>query len=423
MVLISDLRYALRQLHRNPGFALLAIGVLALGIGISTAMCTVLRGVLFRPVPFPHPRALLTIVEPRGPVSMFWNVSRRDLREWQQSQHSFQQLAWSSEVSGALETPAGTQTVDRESVSANFFPTIGLRPMLGRDFTLNDEKQQTRTVILSYPLWHTAFHDDRSILGRTVRLDKVAYQVIGVMPKGADFAEWQGIGVYTPPGWGPPDDDSASQVLGRLRPGVSIAQAQAELSAIQSHIARTRTGKNGEPLADHVLIRRWWDTVVGDVRPALLAFAAAVLLVWLVACANVASLQLTRNSARERELAVRSALGAARGRIVRQLLTESLLLSALASVLGLGLSIGLLRIVEHTLLRSVSSTGASALHLDSAVLAAIVALSFASTLLFGLLPAISASRPPRLPHRQHSHHIDVYQTRALRSWECRRRPL
>jgi predicted permease len=391
MALFADLRYAIRQLRHNPGFALLAISVLALGIGISTAMCTVLRGVLFRPVPFPHPRALLTVVEPRGPVPMFWSVNRHDLHQWQQTQRSFQQLAWSRDLAGTLETPVGAQTVDREAVSANFFSTIGIRPILGRDFAASDEKQQAHTVILSYPVWHTAFHDDPAILGRSIRLDKVAYQVVGVMPREDDFAAWHGIAVYTPPGWGPSDDDSASVVIGRLRPGVSIAQAQAELSAIQAHIARTRSSKDDQ-FADHVLIRRWWDTIVGDVRPALLAFAAAVLLVWLVACANVASLQLTRNSARERELAVRSALGAARGRIVRQLLTESLLLSALAGICGIGLSIGLLRIIQHTLLRSVESTGAEAFHIDAAVLAAIVALTFASTLLFGLVPAISAAR-------------------------------
>ncbi|HEY3990630.1 MAG TPA: ABC transporter permease [Acidobacteriaceae bacterium] len=389
MVLFADLRYALRQLRNSLGFALLAIGVLALGIGISTAMCTVLRGVLFRPVPFPRPRALLTIVEPRGPLPMFWGVDPRDFRQWKATQHSFQQLAWRYGLGGVLQAPAGAQMVDREAVSANFFGTLGVRPMLGRDFTVNDEKQQTRTVILGYAVWHAAFHDDPSIVGRTVRLDKVAYQVIGVLPRGADFAAWGGIDVYTPPGWGPADQNL--DVIGRLRPGVSMAQAQAELSAIQRHIAGTQDAKKN-PAADRVLIRRWWDTVVGDVRPALLAFAAAVFLVWLVACANVASLQLTRNSARERELAVRSALGAARGRIVRQLLTESLLLSAIASVCGVALSIGLLRTIQHTLLRSLNSAGPDAFHIDAAVLAAIVALTFASTLLFGLLPAISAAR-------------------------------
>ena len=390
--LIADLRYGFRQLRRNFAFAMLAIGVLALGIGISTAMCTVLRGVLFRPVPFSHPRSLVTVVEPRGPVPGFWDVDPQDFRAWLPVQHAFQQLSWRCGTVGALQAPGGTQTVDREAVSANFFATIGIRPMLGRDFTANDEKERTKTVILSYPVWDTAFHQDPRILGRSIRLDKVEYRVIGVLAQGPDFAAWNGVAVYTPPGW-PPGNQSLN-VLGRLRPGVSIAQAQAELSAIQGHVAHGRTGneKNGQPAADNVLIQRWWDTVVGDVRPALLAFAVAVLLVWLVACANVASLQLTRNSARERELAVRSALGAGRGRIVRQLLTECLLLSAFASLLGAALSVGLLRIFQRTILRSVASTGASALHIDSAVIAAIVALTFASTLLFGLLPAFSAAR-------------------------------
>jgi predicted permease len=391
--LLVDLRYALRQLRHNPAFALLAITVLALGIGTSTAMCTVLRGVLFRPVPFPHPRSLVAIQEPRGPVSSFWNVEKRDFRDWQRTQHSLDQLAWHEGGMGTVEAPGGAQRINHDAVSANFFATLGVRPMLGRDFTATDEKQQTRTVILSYLVWHSAFHDDPSILGRSVRLDKLAYHVIGIMPRGFTFPLWDDVAVYTPPGSGPTagqDDFPSLDVIGRLHSGVSITQAQAELSAIQANIARTRTSKEGPP-ADHVLIRRWWDTVVGDVRPALLAFAAAVLLVWLVACANVASLQLTRNSARERELAVRSALGAARSRIVRQLLTEGLLLSATASLFGLGLSIGLLRIIQHTLLRSIA-TGASAFHIDAAVLAAIVTLTFASTLLFGLLPAVSAAR-------------------------------
>jgi predicted permease len=266
--------------------------------------------------------------------------------------------------------------------------------MLGRDFISADEKQQTHTVVLSYPVWHSAFHDDPSIVGRSIRLDKVDYQVIGVMPRNFTFPIWDDNAVYTPPGWGPAsgkDEDNGSlEVIGRLRTGVSVEQAQAELSAIQANIARTRA--TPDPPPDRVLIRRWWDTVVGDVRPALLAFAAAVLLVWLVACANVAGLQLTRNSARQRELAVRSALGAARSRIVRQLLTECLVLSAVASALGIGLSVALLRIIEHTLLRSLSSTGAVSLHVDFIVLAAVVALTFASTLLFGLLPALSAAR-------------------------------
>jgi predicted permease len=388
--LLADLRYALRQFRRSPGFAVLAVSVLALGIGISTAMCTVLRGVLFRPVPFAHPGSLLTIAEPRGPVPSFWSVDSYDFDQWQAAQHSFRQLAWRAGNAGTLQAPTGAQMVDRETVSANFFATLGIRPMLGRDFTAADEKQQTKTVVLGYPVWHTGFHDDMTIVGRTVRLDKEAYQVIGVLPKGADFAGWNSMDVYTPPfSWAPSDQNR--DVIGRLRPGVSMAQAQAELSAIQAHIAHTRSTKSSET-ADRVLIRRWWDTVVGDVRPALLAFAAAVLLVWLVACANVASLQLTRNVARERELAVRSALGAARGRIVRQLLTECLLLSAIASVVGVSLSIALLRIVQYTLLRSVASTGVDGFHIDAFVLTAIVALTFASTLLFGLLPAISASR-------------------------------
>ena len=211
--LLADLRYALRQLRRHPGGAVLAVSVLALGIGISTAMCTVLRGVLFRPVPFAHPGSLLTIVEPRGPVSAFWGVNPHDFDQWKSAQHSFRQLAWRTGIAAVLQGPAGAQMVDRETVSANFFATLGVRPMLGRDFTANDEKQQTRTLILGYPVWHTAFHDDRNIVGRIVQLDKEGYQVIGVLPKGADFAAWNSTDVYTPPfSWEPLDQDRKSVV-------------------------------------------------------------------------------------------------------------------------------------------------------------------------------------------------------------------
>ncbi len=390
--LIADLRYGFRQLRRNFAFAMLAIGVLALGIGISTAMCTVLRGVLFRPVPFSHPRSLVTVVEPRGPVPGFWDVDPQDFRAWLPVQHAFQQLSWRCGTVGALQAPGGTQTVDREAVSANFFATIGIRPMLGRDFTANDERSGRRPSSSAIPSGTPPFTRIPAYSAAASGWTRWSIGSSVSWRRDQTLRPGNGVAVYTPPGW-PPGNQSLN-VLGRLRPGVSIAQAQAELSAIQGHVAHGRTGneKNGQPAADNVLIQRWWDTVVGDVRPALLAFAVAVLLVWLVACANVASLQLTRNSARERELAVRSALGAGRGRIVRQLLTECLLLSAFASLLGAALSVGLLRIFQRTILRSVASTGASALHIDSAVIAAIVALTFASTLLFGLLPAFSAAR-------------------------------
>jgi predicted permease len=394
MQTLQDLRYSIRQLRHNPGFAAVSLLVLALGIGVSIAMFTVLNGVLLRKPAFGDIERLVTIAEPRGTIETFWGVSLPDVRDWRTQDHGLEQIAYYRPGSGRVERDSGTQKVDVFPVSSNFFTTLGVPPALGRTFTEADEQSKARVVVVSHQVWQEWFGANRKIEGQSIKIDGEFYQIVGVMPQWFAFPRGQFLRIWKPFA-ATADDERRDQeeldVLGRIRPGVTLQQAETELSGIQSRLAYTYPA---DKIPDHVVMRRYWDTVVGNVRPALLLLAGAVALIWLVACANVASLILTRNSVRQREIATRLALGAGKLRLVRQLLTENMLLSLLASAVGLAIAVITIRLLEQRLLKDLTLTGEVTLHMDFRVLLIVLALSVVSTLVFGLLPAIKASGTP-----------------------------
>ena len=393
---LQDLRYAIRQIRNTPGFAAVTILVLALGIGVSTATFTVLNAVLLKKPAFARLDRLVTISEPRGTAEPFWGVSLLDARDWRAQNRSLEQIAYYYEDSARWERDSGTEKLDMVGASANFFATLGVQPMLGRTFSDEEEQAKAKLVVLNHQIWQESFASNPRVLGQTMKLNGEFYQIIGVMPKDFAYPLREPHQVWEPFA-SPPDsenrDSSLLSVFGRLRPGVMPEQAQSDVSAIQKVISQ---GNPKNDLPDHVVVRRYWDTIVGKVRLSLLLVAGVVALVWLVACANVASLMLTRNSVRQREIAVRRALGAGRLRLVRQLLTENLVYSVMASAVGLGLAYAAVRAFEHRLLREIGVQTVETLRIDSTVLLALMALSVISTLVFGLLPAILASGSPIL---------------------------
>ncbi|HEY6253269.1 MAG TPA: ABC transporter permease [Candidatus Angelobacter sp.] len=391
---LQDLRYAVRQIRNQPGFAAVTILVLALGIGVSTATFTVLNAVLLRKPAFSEINRLVTLAEPRGEQQEFWGVSLPDVRDWRAQSRSMEQIAYYYPDSARWERDSGTTSLDVIPASANFFATLGVQPALGRTFSAEEEQAKAKVVVLNHAMWQESFASDRKVLGQTLKLNGAFYEIIGVMPGGFEFPLREPRAVWKPLASTADDEKRESSLLtvfGRLRPGFSVDQAQIELSTIQKAIAQ---GNAKDDLPDRVAVRRYWDTIVGKVRPALLLLAGAVVLIWLVACANVASLMLTRNSVRQREIAIRRALGAGRLRLVRQLLTENMLYSAIAAGLGFGLALAAVRLLEHRLVSVLSLQGDVSLRMDTTVLLMLIALSVVSTLVFGLLPALQASAAP-----------------------------
>ncbi len=393
--ILQDLHYAIRQLRNNPGFAVVTILVLALGIGVSTATFTVLNAVLLRKPAFAGIDRLVTLEEPRGPEQRIWGVPLLDVRDWRAQNHSLEQIAYYEVDNARWERDSGTQTVDIVACSGNFFSTLGVQPFLGRTFSQDEERAKAKVVLLNYSQWQESFASDRNIIGHPMKLNGDFYQIIGVMPKGFAYPLGEVRELWTPMAVTAEQEQERGVLsvtaFGRLRRGVTPEQAQSELSAIQKGISLANPK---DDLPDQVLVRRYWDTIVGNIRPSLLLLAAAVALIWLVACANVAGLMLTRNSVRQREIAVRRALGAGKLRLVRQLLTENLLYSMIAGALGLLFAFGVVRGLEHRLVREISVQGNASLRMDSIVLWLVLALSIVSTLLFGLLPALQASAAP-----------------------------
>jgi putative ABC transport system permease protein len=379
--LVQDIRYGLRMLRKNPGFAAVAVVTLALGIGANTAIFSVVDGVLLQPLSYAAPDRLVSAAQFSIPRGFF--VAVRDRTQ------TMELAAYSYDAGVNLSGQGEAVRLLRSKVSVGLFPLLGVNAALGRVF--RKDEGQGEMVILSHVLWERRFGSDPGIVGRWIRLDDVDRQVVGVMP--ASFSlPWSDAQLWMPldltPGklWG----DFEIRMVGRLRPGVSIPRAQAELRAMIPAIDKLMPWKMPNRWGYDAQVIPLANYTIGDVRSKLLILLGAVGLVLLIACANVVNLLLGKAARRRREVAVRAALGAGRWRIVRQLLTESLLLSAAGGLAGLAVAfqgVALLR----TLL-PVNTPRFGRVAIDSHVLVFVAGLAILTGILFGLVPALSASR-------------------------------
>ena len=388
--LLSDFRFSLRLLRRNPGFAAAAIVVLALGIGANTAIFSVVNAVLLRPLPFDDPSRIMQVWHVPPPKSFpgltRFSVSPANYLDWQNQSSSFEKMAaygFRSFTIGGTERP---EAVQAGAVASDFFPLLRVKPLLGRAFTPDeDQPGQGHVVVLGYNFWRDHFASDRNIVGRSVVIDGENYSIVGVMPETFRFPSW--AKVWIPLAWN--NETRAVRgnhnygVIARLKKNVDIRQAQAELSAISTRLEQLY------PEDDKgwgAIIQPFREQLVGDVRPALLVLLGAVAFVLLIACANVANLVLAKTLARRKEIAIRTALGATRFVVLRQILAETVLLSVAGGLLGL-----LLARFGITLIVKVLGDRIPAfmqITLDIPVLTFTLALSVVAGVLAGLIPSV-----------------------------------
>jgi len=384
-----DLRYALRSLRKSPGFSVVAMLTLALGFGANTAVFTVVNGVLFRPLPFPDAGRLFLISyqSKQGMFEFRPGLYDTDYLAYKRVNRSFDQIATFNEDSTTLTGTGDAARVPTAMVTASFFPVLQVNPAMGRNFIEEEEQPgKNRVALISDKLWRSRLGADPGILGKTITLDGATYSVVGVMP--ASFAFPHDAGLWLPLNvGGDPHNTYTRAVIGRLRPSVSQQQAQAELEAFAKHLP-PGPGASAESMVAEVLPMN--DLLVQKIRKSLLIFMGAVAFVLLIACANVANLLLMRGTARQREIAVRTALGASRRRVMRQLLTESTLLSLGGSIAGILVALA----GVPALLAIAPAAGVpriEEIHIDARVLAFTILLGACMGILFGLAPALQAT--------------------------------
>ncbi|HEY3740634.1 MAG TPA: ABC transporter permease [Bryobacteraceae bacterium] len=400
--LYADSKYAFRQLRKNFGFTLTAIVTLALGIGATTAIFSLVNTVLLQPLPFPAPERLVWMSQQDHslPGVQPETLSYPDFFDWRASQHSFDGIAAYAGTTVTLVTQREPRHLDAAVVSSEFFRVLGTAPMIGRDLRPEDEKAGNRAVMLSYSLWQSAFGSAPDIASRTIRLGDQDYAVAGVMPKNFEFpinspatTMWISV-AHDAEGKDPKTGQRGFEnleVIGRLKSGATVEQAKADLSLIAANVARQNPDSN--KWYTSALVEPELEHLTGDTRPALRILFGSVMLVLLMACANVAGLLLARGSRRGAEFALRASLGASRAVIVRQLLVESVALSFCGGIAGIVLAYGLLRgmvtLVPLDIPRMASTS------IDGTVLAFVVLVSIITGLLFGVLPALRMSQQSR----------------------------
>jgi putative ABC transport system permease protein len=394
---IQDLRYAARTLAKAPGFTLVALVTLALGIGANTAIFSIVNAVLLRPLPYHEPDRVVLLWSHWTNWTKTW-VSEPELADYQQAR-SLEHVAAFSSTSFNLTGGAGSEPlrVLAAQVQAPVFDALGARPLLGRVFTADEDRPgRERVVMLVEGLWRSRFGSDPSIVGRSIELDAASYTVVGVLPASLrlplDYANRAFTQIWVPLALGPVDPQERGNhglnALGRLKPGVTLAQAQAEIDTITRGFLQ-QYPDNYDDKFGLTLVPAPVE-VFGDIRPALTILLLAVGAVLLIACANVANLMLARSEARQKEIAVRVALGAGRRRIVRQLLTESMMLSVVGGGAGVALAYALIQ--GLVALDPLKIPRVQEIALDARVLAFTAAIALVTGLLFGIVPALQSSR-------------------------------
>ena len=386
----QDLYFGLRTLAKSPSFAAIAILTLALGIGANTAIFSMINAVLLRPLPFRDPGRLVQLWETEAAPGHY-PLTGADYLDWQAQNQSLEGTSlyswpqsFNASGAGEAERAAVVQT------QANFFSLLGVEPLLGRTFLKGeDQAGQNHVAVLSYGFWERHFGGRKDAVGASLELNEEKFTVLGVMPAWFHFLASADIWVpmdMSPKALGPRGEHQY-RALGRLKPGVAVAKAQAELHTIAERLEKQYPDSNEKVGA---VVTPLKDQLVGDSRPQLLILLGAVGFVLLIACANVANLLLVRATGRHREIAIRRALGAGRGRIVRQLLTESVLLSLLGALFGLALAWGCVRVLASA--ESVPIPRPNPIGLDGTVLLFTFAISLLVGMLFGLAPALQVSQ-------------------------------
>ncbi|HEV7522008.1 MAG TPA: ABC transporter permease [Candidatus Angelobacter sp.] len=405
--LLQDLRYGLRTLRKSPAFTVIALFTLSLGIGANTAIFSIVNAVLLKPLPFPESEKLVFMTsafEKQG-VTRNFATSYADFLDWRSTAKSFTAMASYHQDSFTLAGMDQPLHVSGETVSGDFFSILGTAPLLGRGFTRDEEKPGTRVVVLSHDLWQSAFHGDRGIIGRAITLYKESYTVVGVMPAGFSFpldAEppklWRTLAIDSEtkdpknsPAATSPEQRGAHflQVVGRLKPDVPIERAHEEMNVIARGLAKQYPDTNSKFTA--VGLTSELDHLVGKTRPRMVILLISVGVVLLIACMNVANLLLVRASRRNREIALRAALGAKRVRVVRQMLTESFVLAVGGAVIGIPIAMWALKIfisLNAQNLPRIQNAG-----LDGRVLLFTAGIALLTSVVFGLVPALRASSP------------------------------
>jgi len=392
----SDMRYGVRMMARSPGFTIVAILTLALGIGANTAIFSVVNGVLLSPLPFPQPEQLVTLSESK-PNFATGSISYLNFRDWQKNNHTFSSMAISRPISFSLTGTGEAEQLKAELLSSDYFSLLGVKPIIGRMFAPGeDEVGAAPIVLISAGLWKRKFGSSPEVLGRTITLDGGGFTIVGVIPAEFDLLtrSFRNSDVYVPIGQWKNNfllnrgAGLGIHGIGRLKPGVTIEQARADMDEVTRNlIAAYPDTDKGIGAAVFPLKQ----DMLGEVRPFLLLLLGAVCFVLLIACVNVANLLLARSTSRAREFAIRAALGAGKGRLIRQLLTESILLGIAGGGSGLLLAVWATRIALRNL--PVTLPRAAGIGLDGRVLIFTIAISVGVGIVFGLAPALKSLKP------------------------------
>src|SRR5688572_12158287 len=399
--LLQDLRYGLRMLLKNPGVSIVAIITLALGIGANTAIFSVVNAVLLKPLTYHDPDRLVSLWE-SVPVHGRWRASPANFHDWKKQNTLFEDMAAYGGSTMTLTGQGEPEQLIGTRVSSGYFSVVGVEPLLGRSFSAEEyEVGKGQVVILGHTFWQQRFAGDKSIVNQTITLDGTNYMVVGVMPPGVypmrptttghiDFDEqqqhyWQPMSFTAQ--WAAVRAAHVLGVVGRLKPGVTFEQASAEMNAIGSRLEKEYADNKGEG----IIVSPFMNELVGNVRTGLITLLVAVGLVLLIACANIAGLLLAQHPARSKEIAIRAALGASRGRLVRQFFIEGLLLSLLGTVAGIGLATLGLNLLTKVVTQNIPRL--DHVQLDWQVLGFTLLLAIATCFVFGLIPAWHASKP------------------------------